>query len=90
MLVLTRKTKESIFIDLAPEVSPETPVSEILKDGRLEVRVLEIVGGQVRLSIQAPPTLRILRDELEARDAPTAEHASNKVRIHYKRRGNLR
>ncbi len=47
MLVLTRKTGESISIG-----------------DSINIRVVEIKGGQVRLGIDAPSEFRILREEI--------------------------
>jgi carbon storage regulator len=60
MLVLTRKTAESIVIG----------------DG-IEIRVLEISGGRVRLGVTAPADVPVHRSEVAARvelflDADTA------------------
>jgi carbon storage regulator len=41
----------------------------ILIDGRIRVRVLGIRGNQVRLGIEAPPEVKIVREELVAADA---------------------
>lgn len=65
MLVLTRKTKQSVLIELAEDVSPQTPVGELFKDGPIVVRLLEAGAGQARIGIQAPGALRIRREELD-------------------------
>jgi carbon storage regulator len=51
MLVLSRKTGESIQID-----------------DNIFVTVSEVKGGRVRLSIQAPTSVRIVRKEILERD----------------------
>lgn len=51
MLVLSRKTDESILID-----------------GRIEVTVVQVEGGRVRLGITAPREISIRRSELPPRD----------------------
>ena len=51
MLVLSRKTDESIVID-----------------GRIEVTVVQIEGGRVRLGITAPREVAIRRSELPPRE----------------------
>jgi carbon storage regulator len=51
MLVLSRKTDESIVID-----------------GRIEVTVVQIEGGRVRLGITAPREVSIRRSELPPRE----------------------
>jgi carbon storage regulator len=53
MLVLTRKTGQSIVID-----------------GGIEITVLEVRGGQIRLGIAAPVEIKVNRKELlEQREA---------------------
>lgn len=60
MLVLSRKTGESIQID-----------------ENIFVTVSEVKGGRVRLSIQAPPSVRIVRKEVLERDFGTATAATD-------------
>jgi carbon storage regulator len=36
----------------------------IVIDGRIEVTVLHIRGGKVRLGFSAPPSVRVLREEV--------------------------
>ncbi len=46
----------------------------IVIDGRIEVTVLHIRGGKVRLGFSAPRSVRVLREEVlrpQADDAPT-------------------
>ncbi len=45
----------------------------ILIDGCIEIEILQIKGGQVRLGVTAPPTVEIRRSELESyADSPNA------------------
>ena len=53
MLVLTRKTGQSIVID-----------------GGIEITVLEVRGGQIRLGISAPTEIKVNRKELLERIHP--------------------
>lgn len=53
MLVLSRKTEQEIIC-----VDPANPES------RLVIRVIKIKGGLVRLGIQAPSNIRVIRGEL--------------------------
>ena len=50
MLILSRKQNESFLIEG--------------KEGKIEIIVTEISGGQVRLGIHAPKSYKILRQEL--------------------------
>lgn len=38
---------------------------EILIDGRIVVKVTEIRTGEVRIGVDAPPSVRVVRRELE-------------------------
>ena len=60
MLVLTRGLKQQIVID----------------GGVVTVTVLEIGGGRVRLGIEAPETLSILRKELQEPKTPVPDEQS--------------
>jgi len=40
------------------------------------VTVVQVRGDRVRLGIEAPAEIRILRDELEPEDAPDRPHAT--------------
>ena len=64
MLVLTRKPDESLIIEPAQGVDPTLTLAELFAAGPLVVKVLEINGHQVRLGIDAPAALAIVRDEL--------------------------
>jgi carbon storage regulator CsrA len=41
-------------------------------DGKITVTVIEIRGGHVRLGIEAPPEVRVMREEVVARKQPVA------------------
>jgi len=60
MLVLSRKEGERIVIDSGVEGAP------------IEISVVEIRGGRVRLGIQAPRHLSVRRQELEFQLPPGA------------------
>jgi len=64
MLVLTRRVGESIYIFPSAELSPDTPVSEVFKDGPIELTLTRINGNQARIGIVAPSTLTIAREEV--------------------------
>lgn len=53
MLVLSRKKEEGIEIEVPPGFT-----------GTVRMKVVEIRGDKVRLGIQAPPEVRIDRDEV--------------------------
>ncbi len=52
----------------------------ILIDGCIEIEILQIKGGQVRLGVTAPPTVEIRRNELEAYAAPSRTNQRESVR----------
>ena len=64
MLVLTRRTGESIYIFPSKELNPDTPVSELFKDGPIQLTVTRVNGNQARLGIIAPDSLTIAREEV--------------------------
>jgi len=47
----------------------------ILIDGNIVIEVLEVVGNRVRIGIQAPDGVSILREELLTREKKAAEAA---------------
>jgi carbon storage regulator len=50
MLILTRKPGESIFV--------------LVNGEQVKVTVVELKGNQIRLGIDAPPSIRIYREEI--------------------------
>jgi sRNA-binding carbon storage regulator CsrA len=64
MLILTRRPGEGLTIRLDPSVDPATPIGELLGGDELRIRVTSRRGDQVRLAIDAPAELLILRDEI--------------------------
>lgn len=51
MLVLTREEKESIILGPA--------------EGRIEVTIMDVCGGKVRLGIEAPKSVSVHRKEIQ-------------------------
>jgi carbon storage regulator len=49
-------------------------------DGNTVVRVLEIKGNQIRLGIEAPKEVSVLRSELSARQAEVKEQMALAIR----------
>ena len=64
MLVLTSRPGESILIDIPEDLAPSTPVSALFENGPIEVRVLSHKASTIRIGIEAPNDLNILRSEL--------------------------
>lgn len=63
MLILTRRPNESIILSLSDDIDPKTPISEIFSQS-IEITPLGIKGNQVRLGINAPDGITILREEI--------------------------
>ena len=64
MLVLTRRPGESILIDIPDDLDPSTPVSALFADGPIEIRVISHKASTIRIGIDAPVDLDIIRSEL--------------------------
>jgi sRNA-binding carbon storage regulator CsrA len=75
MLILTRRPGESLRIEPEGAVPTEADPFGWFADGPIRVSVTGVHRGQVRIGIQAPPALRILRDELPPRPADPAPAA---------------
>lgn len=63
-LVLTRKEGEKITIRAQPGTNPDDLLAQLLLDG-ITIPVTQLSVGQVKLGIDAPLDLQILRAELE-------------------------
>jgi sRNA-binding carbon storage regulator CsrA len=63
MLVLTRGHDESLLIYPSPDISDSMTVKELFRDGPIRVNVRKGSGG-VRIGVEAPPDLSIIREEL--------------------------
>ncbi|MCQ4280492.1 carbon storage regulator [Pseudomonas stutzeri] len=64
-LVLTRKEGEKITLRVQPGTNAEELLEQLLLDG-ITINVIE-TGARVRIGIEAPLDLQILRSELEER-----------------------
>jgi len=62
-LMLTRREGQSIVLCLAPDADPEQAVRQLLRDG-ITIEINQVDRGRVRVSIDAPRTIQIMRDEL--------------------------
>lgn len=62
-MLVTRTPRESLYICLAPDVDPLTPVAALFGQGPLRARVAEIRGFGVGISLQLPPQLRVHDDD---------------------------
>ena len=64
MLILTRRPGESIVIDIPADLDPYTSVSALFANGLIEIRVISHKASTVRIGIDAPTDLDVLRSEL--------------------------
>ena len=62
MLVLTRKTSESIILQLAEGIDPATPIGDILD--KITITPVGVNGNQIKLGIDVLEGVRILREEI--------------------------
>lgn len=63
-LVLSRKEGEKITLRAQPGTDCEALLLQLLVDG-ITIRVGQVSGGQVKIGVDAPQDLQILRAELE-------------------------
>ncbi|MNZ24531.1 carbon storage regulator [compost metagenome] len=68
-LVLTRHQGDQIRLTIDPGVDTEKLLKNLLRDG-ITLHVAEIEGARVRIAVEAPREVRVLRDEL----VDTASH----------------
>ena len=64
MLILSRKTGQSVIIQPDESLDPETPIKELFRDGPIEVVVRKAGQNQISMYIQADLGFSILRREL--------------------------
>ena len=63
-LVLSRREGEMITLRVQPGTDPDDLLAQLLLDG-ITVIVKDIEAGRVKIAIEAPLDLQILRSELE-------------------------
>lgn len=61
MLIVTRKTDESITIGPLDGVDPEMTLGEAFRNGPIEVKLIRINRSRVRLAIDAPAEFQVWR-----------------------------
>ena len=61
MLIVTRKTNESITIEPLGDVDPEMTLREAFSNGPIEIKLIRINRSRVRLAIDAPPEFQVWR-----------------------------
>jgi sRNA-binding carbon storage regulator CsrA len=63
MLVISRKENESIRLEPAPGIDPALTLAEAFQSGAIVVKLMRVGARRVRLAIEAPAALRVLRDQ---------------------------
>ena len=66
MLIVTRKTDESITIEPLDGVDPDMTLGEAFRNGPIEVKLIRINRSRVRLAIDAPPEFQVWRGRRDA------------------------
>ena len=64
MLILERKLEESVFLGLGPNVDRDMTLGELFENGAIEIKVTKIEGAKIKLAIEAPEPISIIRAEL--------------------------
>lgn len=67
MLILTRRSRQSIRLVPDPDIDPATPIGEIFRDGPIQIYVWHMDEDRIRVGIEAPARIIVLRDELPAK-----------------------
>lgn len=60
-LILTRRVGQSIVLTVAPGADPEQALHQLLRNG-ITVEINRMGHGNVRVSIDAPRTIQVLRE----------------------------
>jgi len=63
MLILTRRIGQLIYI-YPDNLPPDMKVAELFANGQIAIEVLGVGGNQVKIGIDAPQALTILRDDV--------------------------
>ena len=64
MLVLTRRSGESILIRLSEEVDPDMHVRDLFQKGPIRIQLLNRLDRNHRIGIDAPAEFVVLREEI--------------------------
>lgn len=63
MLIIKRKANEFITIEPDEGADKSLTIEDLFTEGGIEIRLLEVGSKQIKLAIEAPPQLKIWRDE---------------------------
>ena len=72
MLVVSRKENESITIEPADGIDPSLTVGEVFARGPIVLTVAHVASRRVRITIDAPSVLKILRTEAGGNETQAA------------------
>jgi len=64
MLIVKRLPGEAIHVLPSPDLDPDMRVSDLFKDGNIEIHLLKSQYGFASIGVDAPESLVILRNEL--------------------------
>jgi sRNA-binding carbon storage regulator CsrA len=64
MLVLSRRTNESIVIEPADSADVSTTLAQLFANGPILITLLGGIGGRVKMGIEAPELLSIRRNDV--------------------------
>lgn len=64
MLTLTRRTGESSFIYPSNDLPADMTIAELFGNEKIEIKVIETSNHKLRIKIDAPKKLEIMRNEL--------------------------
>jgi len=64
MLVLTRRSGQSVLLSPKSDLDPKMQVADLFAGGPVTVTVLAVRGDQIKLGIEAPTSVRVMREEL--------------------------
>jgi sRNA-binding carbon storage regulator CsrA len=76
MLIVTRKTNESITIEPLGNVDPDMTLGEAFQNGPIEIKLVRINRSRVRLAIAAPPEFQVWRGKHVELELSTRSPAS--------------
>ena len=67
MLIITRRLGESFVLLPSNDIDPHMTVAKLFANGPIQVSIVEQKGCQVRVGIEAPSEVSILRSEILSR-----------------------
>lgn len=80
MLVISRKENETVTIEPVAGLDPNLTLAQAFAEGPIAIKLIRINGSRVRLAIDAPEALKILRGPNEAPPVAADAGASTTAR----------